>query len=100
MKLITIFITLFLFIVFSCTNLKQNSSEKENQINLEKVRIGMKERDVIEIMGIPDTILIDPLKTSKSYYWYMYKAPFGMSDNFYIFISKQDSVVEGISDGN
>ncbi|WP_200503983.1 hypothetical protein [Adhaeribacter terrigena] len=52
-------------------------------------------KEVEKIMGKPDTILI----FSAKYYGYMYDAPFGMSDNFYIFISKKDSLVVGINDG-
>lgn len=57
----------------------------------------MHAKKVIEIMGKPDTV-INALDGTRRY-WYIYSAPFGMSDNLGIHISKRDSIVVGMNDG-
>lgn len=89
-----VLIALIFICFFSCLNPKAN----ENKKNLQKVKSGMHLKEVIYIMGLPDTIISEPLHSNRI--WYVYKSSSLMADNFYIYISKNDSLVEGINDGN
>lgn len=57
----------------------------------------MKIQEVEEIMGKPDTVL--PVFNRPDLFEYQYESPMGMSDDFYIFFSKEDSVITGINNG-
>jgi hypothetical protein len=85
---------LTLLLLTSCNNPRAD----KNYVNLRQIKKGMHMNKVIKIMGQPDTIIIEPENTNKL--WFMYESSAGMSDNFYIYISKKDSIVEGINDGN
>ena len=93
-------IILFLIIIGNFFCATHNGKPEKNYENLKKVKISMKMDTVIKIMGQPDTIIIDRFGNPKYYYGFMYKSQFGMSDNFYIYISQKDSLVVGINDGN
>ena len=91
LKYYLIFGTVALVSFLSC----DSPQEKMNYQNLKKVKKGMRIEEVLGIMGKPDTILL----FNPENYGYMYNAPSGMSDNFYIYITREDSIVVGINDG-
>lgn len=92
-KISFLFIWATFFLFFSCNN----SKAIENERNLKRVKIQMKVQQVEEIMGKPDTVL--PVFKRPDLFEYKYESPIGMSDDFYIFFSKGDSVVTGINNG-
>lgn len=91
-KIILILIA-FIFISVGCNSKKQN----QNAENLNKIKIGMNVKEVINIMGKPDTIITD--KYNDDIFRYLYISSSGHSDNFYIFFSNQDSIVTRINNG-
>lgn len=76
-------ILLFVFI-YSCQH-------SENCDNVKKVRIGMDVENVIDVMGKPDSIIVNFLGNNQ--FTYMYLTPYGASDNVYVNFSYVDSVV-------
>ncbi|GEM_PF-3016866 len=83
---------IMLLLLFSaCT--KQN----DNHNRLKEIKVGMSEKEVIEIMGIPDDSISFPTDTFR--YNFIYKSPFGFSDHFYIYFSKKTGKVESVNDG-
>lgn len=64
----------------------------ENCDNLKKIDNGINVKEVLDIMkNEPDSILIIFFESSS--FTYMYKAPYGASDNVYINFSDKDSIV-------
>ena len=92
-------IILLVIVGFSSCDISEKKA-KQNYENLKKVKIGMTMDTVVKIMGDPDTIIIDPYKSQDRYYRYLYQSEFGMSDNFYVFFSKEDSLVFSINYGD
>lgn len=78
------------FLLNSCGDPKLDKNEQ----NLKKVKVNMTVPQVEALMGKPDTIFIEA-----NLFRYKYKAPLGMSDDFYIFFSQKDSTVISINDG-
>jgi outer membrane protein assembly factor BamE (lipoprotein component of BamABCDE complex) len=70
---------------------------EENAENLKQIGVGMRIEEVEKIMGKPAKIIISPYEPNR--YDFMYNAPFGMSDNFHIYISREDSTVISINNG-
>jgi len=83
-----------LLAVYSCSDSKTAKNEK----NLQKVKRGMVVSEVKQIMGEPDKVVI--IKEEPNVFRFMYKAPFGSSDNFYIMFSPLDSTVKSINYGD
>ena len=54
--------------------------------------------EVNEIMGKPDSTTLFPFDSLR--FNFLYYSPVGMSDNFYVFFSKKDSLVVAIGDGS
>lgn len=79
-----------IFLLNSCGDPKLDKNEQ----NLKKVKVNMTVLQVEALMGKPDAIF-----TEANLFRYMYKAPSGMSDDFYIFFSQKDSIVISINDG-
>jgi len=90
----TLIASLFCFSLFFIIGSCNQSNQNENWSNLKKVHTGMKYLEVETVMGKPDKI-----ENETSRIRLTYKAPIGMSDDFYIFLSKEDSMVVGITDG-
>jgi len=86
-----IFFFILLIVSTSCT--------KQNDIHdhLKEIKVGMSEKEVIEIMGIPDDTILFTVDTFR--YNFMYKSPFGFSDHFYIYFSKKTKKVESVNNG-
>ena len=76
---------------------KDSLKAKENSKNIKRIEPGMTLDSVELIMGEPEVILIYPY--NKKEYKYRYISPSGYSSEFYIFISRKDSVVLRIGDG-
>jgi hypothetical protein len=92
--MVRIFIMLLILCCLSC---KENPKAKENYYNLEKINKGMHINEVFSIMGRPDDTAV---VTSRDTIWGIkYISPSGMSDDFYIYFSKKDSIVIGINRG-
>ncbi len=70
---------------------------EENAEKLKRIEIGMRIEEVEKIMGKPARITIAPYRPNK--YDFMYNAPAGTSDNFHIYISREDSTVISINNG-
>lgn len=85
---------LFALIFLSCNN----PNADKNYEHMQQIKKGMHLEKVLTIMGKPDTIFAEPENSNRI--WYMYKSSVGMSDNFYIYISKKDSLVTGVNEGN
>jgi hypothetical protein len=92
--MVRIFIMLLILCCLSC---KENPKAKANYYNLEKVKEGMHFNEVYSIMGNPDETGV--LTPNDSIFGLKYFSPRGMSDNFYIYFSKKDSIVIGINRG-
>lgn len=90
MTKVTIYGLFMLCIITGCND-KKNYGNMEN---LKRIRIGMHVKDVREIMGEPDGIATAPFIDHKLDY--MYNSPFGFSDDFHVYILKQDSLVTDI----
>lgn len=80
--------------IIICINQGCAGGYTQNANNIKKVRIGMHKEQVIDIMGVPESIDADSF--DKERYSYIYGAPMLYSDNFYIFFSRKDSVVVAI----
>lgn len=89
MKKILLFIALF-----GCSSPRSEM----NEINLKKININMHIKEVNKIMGIPSSINIDYFRNDE--YDFRYTAPSKYEDDFHIFISRKDSLVIRIADGN
>lgn len=77
--------SLFSVLMLSCDNNKYCD-------NLRKIKVGMSLDQVLTVMdGTPDSILINYL--AKEQFSYMYRAPYGASENVYINFAQKDSVV-------
>lgn len=82
-----------LFFMISC------SSDKSvrNFDNLKNIHLGMTYDEVIEIMGKPD--MNKTIEHDSTQFALSYDAVFGSSDSYYIFLTRQDSLVVAIGDG-
>lgn len=69
----------------------------ENAQNIKRIKIGMPDQEVREIMGNPDTTGTPPLR--EKLYYFEYSSPSLYSGNFIIYFSTKDSVVEMIDNG-
>ncbi len=98
-KLLKILILLEIILLNFYCNIPEDKGDI-NYSNLKKIKIEMKLDTVLKIMGEPDTIIIDPFKNENYYYEYNYKSQWGSSDNYYIYISQNDSLVTSINYGN
>ena len=76
---------------------KDSPKATENAKNIKRIELGMSLDSVELIMGEPEVILIYPY--NKEEYKYRYISPSGYSGEFYIFISRRDSVVLRLGDG-
>lgn len=83
-----------MLLLFSCGD----SKLAQNKKNLQKVQNGMSIFEIKQIMGEPDKIV--SFKSEPNFFRYMYKAPSGSSDNYYIIFSVNDSSVNSINYGN
>lgn len=83
-------------ILFSCGNKEKKA--KTNYENLKRISLGMHEKEVIKIMGMPMKREGVILREDRTYELF-YDAPFGMSDNIIIIFSLEDSLVVGVNDG-
>lgn len=85
MKNMFVFISLFSVFMFSCDNNKFCE-------NLRKIKVGMNTGQVLIAMGsIPDSTLVNYLANGQ--FSYMYRVPYGVSENVYINFSQKDSIV-------
>jgi hypothetical protein len=75
-----------------------DQQQERNGRNLKRIKQHMSIVQVKSIMGSPDSILTWPTEDGK--FRYLYLAPVGMSDNFYIIFSSQDSTVISTVDGS
>lgn len=86
-------IFIFCFVLSGCTD-----KNAINAKNLKRVRVGMTQNQVIEIMGVPPRI-IPSWEEKNGDYVYQYGAPILYYSDIYIFFSHTDSAVLRINDG-
>lgn len=68
-----------------------------NEMNIDKVEVGMKLYQVQNIMGVPDHILIHPFNDKELDV--VYYAPPKYDDDFHVFVLRKDSSVVRIANG-
>lgn len=67
---------------------------KQNVLNSEKITIGMTKKEVLEIMGVPDSKQLSYFNNVDTAYYY--EPPFGASSGIYIQFSDSSGVVNHI----
>jgi hypothetical protein len=91
---------LIIAIFFIVSFLACSSSEKpsQNEQNIKKIMIGMKLKEMKEIMGDPEEVLVYPKRDNE--YSFRYLAPSGLSGDYEVFVSRKDSTVVSIYYGD
>ena len=67
---------------------------KQNVLNSEKITIGMTKKEVLEIMGVPESKQLSYFNNVDTTYYY--EPPFGASSGIYIQFSDSSEVVNHI----
>ncbi len=86
----------FFYAFFACSTSSERSRSNERNIN--KIKVGMNLDQVKDIMGVPDQVLIYPFNDKE--YDVIYTAPSKYDDDFHVYLSRQDSTVLRVVDGD
>jgi len=96
--MITVSILTFMIISFVNTNNSHpKATAKKNAINIGMVAPGLTYQNVVEIMGEPERIILQPFNNQEIELEYL--SPSGYSDEFRVFISRDDKLVIRVADG-
>lgn len=92
--LLIIIVAIVLVFIILVRFIPNANKAKQNMLNSEKITIGMTKKEVLEIMGVPDSKQLSYFNNVDTTYYY--EPPFGASSGIYIQFSDSSGVVNHI----
>lgn len=94
-RILLIIIVAIVFVFIVLVRFTPNANEaKQNVLNSEQIIISMSKKEVLKIMGIPDSKQLSYFNNVDTMYYY--EPPFGASSGIYIQFSDSSGVVNHI----